>query len=183
MAPRPPRQQQQQQQGPPRQQAGGQQPYWAPVRHPKNETPAADYNPDAADRFADQLLGHRVDEYVDPRAKLVSNPRHLLTVWHEYIHGVQGNKPAKNFTQQERGRHKSKYCRRLAFWEVMTKLVNSGYSETTAIDHIRRCYGESLSVTKILQALATDRRKGSYHANLGVQPRSVRGARLANRGL
>ena len=39
----------------------------------------------------------------------------------------------------------------------MTKLIHSGYDETAAIDHIRRCYGESLSVTNILQALlATD---------------------------
>ena len=83
MAPRPPRQQQQQQ-GPPRQQqAGGDmQPFRLPVhRYPEHETSPADYNP--TDRFADQLLGHRVDEYVDPRAKLVSNPRHLLTVGHE----------------------------------------------------------------------------------------------------
>ncbi|KAG7341670.1 hypothetical protein IV203_023623 [Nitzschia inconspicua] len=126
-----------------------------------------------------QLEGPPTEEYLDPTAKLISNPRDLLAVWHEWIHGHNGNKPAKNFSARERGRCRNKFCRRLAFWEVMVKLVHSGYSETAAIDHIKKCYGENLSVTAILLALGRDRRKGEYHPNLGVQPREVRRSRFA----
>ena len=48
---------------------------------------------------------------VDVNAVLVQSPRTLHQLWDEYIKGIGNNKPAKDFTRLERGRHKFVYCR------------------------------------------------------------------------
>jgi hypothetical protein len=120
-------------------------------------------------------------ELADPDAKLVSNPRSLLRLWHEFVHGLEGHKPAKDFTSHERGKTKYKYNRRKIFWELMVKLINCGMVEVDAIDLIRQCYGRRLSVTGIINKIMQDRRRGAYHTNiaaLGVTPpTNVRGGR------
>mgnify|MGYP005863523995 CR=1 FL=1 len=44
-------------------------------------------------------------------------------------------------------------------------------------------YYNTSTLTSLEWLQCTDRRKRSYHDNLGVQPTSVRGARLVNIGL
>lgn len=58
------------------------------------------------------------DDHFDPRAKL-GRPKDLLSLWYEFLHGLDGNKPAKDFTPRERGRRKTVYCHRKCFWDVM----------------------------------------------------------------
>jgi hypothetical protein len=38
----------------------------------------------------------------DHRARLINRPRDLYVLWREWIEGVNGNKPAKDFTTAER---------------------------------------------------------------------------------
>jgi hypothetical protein len=91
-------------------------------------------------------------------------------------------KPAKDFTPAERGRCRHKYCRRKAFWDVMIKLINTGYDEITAIQKIEQCYGSNLPVTKMIDKLVKARRDG-YHPNLGITaPNALQGARDLNAG-
>lgn len=102
---------------------------------------------------------------IDARAKLAPHPRTLLLLWHEYLYGLEGNKPAKDFTSTERGRVKFKYCRRKNFWTVMARLINAGFTELSAIDKIHQAYGNNLAVSTILNRMARDKRDGG-HPNL-----------------
>lgn len=105
------------------------------------------------------------NEGLDSRAKLASHPRTLLLLWHEFLYGLDNNKPAKNFTSVERGRVKFKYCRRKCFWSVMANLINAGFTELTAIDKIHQAYGNNLSVTTVLNRMQKDKKNGG-HPNL-----------------
>ena len=55
--------------------------------------------------------------------------------------GLNGCKPAKEFTLEERGKVKSVYCRRKVFWDVITLLVNAGHTSEVAIDKVYANYG------------------------------------------
>ena len=122
-------------------------------------------------------------EYVDPTAKL-GKPRTLLMLWHECLYGLDGNKPASNFTHLERGRVKQKYSRRLNYWTVMVQLCNRGLTDLAAIDllTVRRCYGNNSSVTKLCDILCRAKAEG-YHPNLGLQnqQQNNRGAQQRSR--
>jgi hypothetical protein len=45
----------------------------------------------------------------------LGKPKNLLMLWQEYIHGLPGNKPAKDFTSAERGAVKYAYSRKKSF--------------------------------------------------------------------
>jgi hypothetical protein len=105
---------------------------------------------------------HTPADYQDPYAKLANHPRTLLLLWHEYLYGLAGNKPAKNFTSFERGKVKFKYCQRKVFWAIMVKLINAGFTEVSAIDKIHQAYGISLPVSAILSKMQTDRKNGGH---------------------
>ena len=101
---------------------------------------------------------------IDPTARLSKAPKELLTLWHEYLYGLNGNKPAKDFTYTERGRCKYTYSRRKCFWDVMVLHIRAGLTELVAIDRIKAALGVSLSCTKILKEL--QRHKTHPHPNL-----------------
>jgi hypothetical protein len=110
---------------------------------------------------------HFRNEGIDATAKLAPHPRTLLLLWHEYLFGLEGNKPARNFTSTERGTVKFKFCRRNNFWTVMARLINGGFTELTAIDKVHQAYGNNLSVTSILNKMQKDKRNGG-HPNLNL---------------
>ena len=91
-------------------------------------------------------------------AKLSRSPKTLFDLWHEYQFGLNGCKPAKDFTLEERGKVKSVYCRRKVFWDVVASLVNAGHTSEVAIDKVYACYGRVKSVTTILLNTVQDRR-------------------------
>ena len=63
----------------------------------------------------------------DPRCpKLMSCPRSLGVLWEEWQNGIAGSKPARLYNARERGRNKSRYCRRLVFWKCMKRLCDRG---------------------------------------------------------
>jgi len=101
------------------------------------------------------------------RAVLYKGIKNVFDLWQEYEFGLSGNKPAKDFTRLERGKHKFAYCRRKVFWEVIIKLVNAGHISDTAIDLVYQCYGRRLGVTAILRKMVADRKTGS-HPNLQI---------------
>ena len=53
---------------------------------------------------------HAEKEAVSDRrpAQLCSNPKPSRVLWDEHVNGTGGNKPAKDFTSEERGRVESK---------------------------------------------------------------------------
>ena len=52
--------------------------------------------------------------------------------WQEYMYGIGGNKPAKDFTPQESGRV-STYSRRRPLYQLLASLVRAGKAPSTAI--------------------------------------------------
>lgn len=101
----------------------------------------------------------------NPNATLSPHPRSLHQLWAEYMFGIGGRKPAKDFTTAERGRCKYKYCRRKIVWDCISRLIRSGYTDDVAIDRIYQCYGANRSVSNIIEAMKRDRRDGG-HPNL-----------------
>lgn len=86
-------------------------------------------------------------------------PKTLNDLWHEYIFGLTGNKPAKDFTRAERGKVRFTYARRLVFWERCSEMIRMGYTAETAIDKIYTAYANcGSSVTKIINAMMQDRK-------------------------
>ena len=106
------------------------------------------------------------------KARLYRSPKTLFDLWHEYQFGLNGCKPAKDFTLDERGKVKSVYCRRKVFWDVITSLVNAGHTSEVAIDKVYACYGRGTSVTNILLNMVQDRKNGG-HPNLRVGTTSI----------
>ena len=85
-------------------------------------------------------------------ARLSKRIRTLNLLWDEWLVGLDGNKPALDFTTQERGKVKHMYSKRMHVWKCITLQVHGGLTAEIAIDRIYACFGANLSVTKIIQA-------------------------------
>jgi hypothetical protein len=96
-------------------------------------------------------------------AELSRKPKDLYDLWKEYTHGLEGSKAASEFNPRERGgKNKDKYCRRKNFWDTVERLLAKGYNNRTAIDRIYATYGNSLTVTQIINKLKTDKLIGNH---------------------
>ena len=102
------------------------------------------------------------------RAELSPTPRTLYDLWEEWTDSIGGRKPASQFSREDRGRCKYKFCRLKIAWDRIRLLVNAGYTAQVACDRIYQVYGRSLSVTKIIQKLGTDTRNNTLHQDLVV---------------
>ena len=102
------------------------------------------------------------------RATLSKCPRTLYVLWQEYEFDLAGQKPAKHFTSDERGRNKFTYCLRKFFWTTVVNMIRQGYSHDTAIDKVYDTYEPRVgrSVTKILRAMRTDKTRRNYNCEL-----------------
>jgi hypothetical protein len=107
---------------------------------------------------------------LEKEVTLSSHPRTLYELWKEYEYGIDGRKPAKAFSKNERGgKNKFKYCRRRIFWDIIVLHVRAGYTAEMAIEKVYNLYGPNLSVTYILQALQKDKLKyDGTHPNLRI---------------
>ena len=103
---------------------------------------------------------NETDGQTGPLATLSPHPRTLSDMWLEYEVGLGGRKAAKDFTSAERGRCKSKYCRRNVFWTKVNEMIRRGYTSLTAIDKIQEVHGKQLSPTEIIKCLQDDKKRG-----------------------
>jgi hypothetical protein len=90
--------------------------------------------------------------------KLSKNPRDLYVVWKEWEFGLNGTKPARDFTIHERGANRFAFSRRKNVWDAVTRMIAHGFTSDTAIDRIYLVYGRKKSVCTICNLLAKDRR-------------------------
>ena len=100
-------------------------------------------------------------------AMLSKHPSHLADVWAEFQVGLGGRKPAKDFTQADRGRNADAYCRRKNIWDLIQGLILQGHSHTAAINKIYQAYGHGCSVSKIIAFIKRDKKTGG-HPNLRI---------------
>ena len=82
------------------------------------------------------------------------------------IHGIGGRKAARFFTREERGKAKSKHCRRNRFWKLVNNLIAKGLTSRVAIDTVHEVYGQSKGVTQLLDLIGKDPRNGTLHERL-----------------
>ena len=82
---------------------------------------------------------------IAPEAKLEPNIRCLLDYWREYSVGIGSNKPAKDFTTDEKNGQgvpfKMKYSRRLKIWRYQVYLLNAGLTIEAANSRLIDVYG------------------------------------------
>ena len=104
------------------------------------------------------------------RAELSPTPKTLYDLWEEWTKGIGGRKPACQFTPQERGKKevKHKFCRRKIVWARISLLVNAGYSAQVACDKIYDAYGQSTTVTQIINRMKEDKAQGRVPESLQV---------------
>lgn len=98
-------------------------------------------------------------------ATLMKCPRTISTLWNEYVNGIGGNKPARDFTRRERGKVKHRYSARLVLWRAIQRLVDRGYRADEAIRRINRVYSAEKSITAIMKKMKLHERHGG-HAEL-----------------
>jgi hypothetical protein len=92
-------------------------------------------------------------------AILGKRPKTLNDLWHEYMFGLTGHNPAKDFTRAERGEVRYTYARRLVFWQKTSEMVRMGYTAERAIDRIYIAHANcGSSVTKNINAMIKDRK-------------------------
>ena len=102
------------------------------------------------------------DQGQDTRpATLSQKPKLLAILWDEYINGVGGRLPAKQFSRQQRGTCKAVYSQRKVFWDCMERQIDSGATVQTALNRINGIYKGT--ITQILDTLRTDERKGGHN--------------------
>ena len=105
---------------------------------------------------------------VEEPAVLGRCPKTLFVLWDEWVNGIGGSKPARDFTRCERGlkQNKFKYCNRLIIWKCMERLISrGGNTVSVAVRKIKSVYGKCVS--KIIRKMRPDERNGG-HAQLQV---------------
>ena len=98
---------------------------------------------------------------------LTKTPKTLHTLWTEWEFGIAGNKPAKRFIANERGRVRFQYSLRKGFWDLCSQMICHGYTSDSAIDKIYSVY-PGLPLTKILRKIRSDRKTGGNPALMGT---------------
>ena len=102
--------------------------------------------------------------------KLRRCPKNLYILWAEYESGIGGNKPARQFTREERGKCRFAYCRRKIVWDVIENMCRRNLSVDVAIDRIYdECGGQNTPVNEVMKMLRKFRKSGGNH-NLHIDP-------------
>jgi hypothetical protein len=104
-------------------------------------------------------------EVVQP-ARLVRKPTSVLQLWQEYKVGLNGNKPAQQFTMSERNSSrdlKQIWHRRNKVWALIERMIQRGFSAEIAIHRIEQVYGSNITITALVKKIQED--KGD-HPNL-----------------
>ena len=101
------------------------------------------------------------EERLNP-ANLSKCPKTIYDLWIEYTTGLGGNKAACEFTQQERGKVRYKYCRRKIVWDTISNMCSRNMSADVAIDRIYlHCGGVGSPVNKVIADLKRFRKEGN----------------------
>ena len=139
--------------------------YVTPNQAPVAAPPVA-VLPNLADQM-DMDVGDIVNHAAGLHATLSSSPRNLYALWQEYYVGIDGRKPAKDFTPSERGGpRKVTYCRRKKFWLLAERLIRSGISADEACTKVYDAYGHDKTVTYILNQITIDLSNGTLPRSL-----------------
>ena len=95
-------------------------------------------------------------------AKLVDRPKTLEVIWREYVSGVNGTKPAREYNDADRAKNSTKFCRRKVLWDIVSDWVWAGKTPEQAMAVMYRLYHPVVSVSRILDGLAKKKKTGGH---------------------
>jgi hypothetical protein len=104
----------------------------------------------------------------DSRPTKLSTYRTIGAAWQEWMHGIGGNKPVKDWTPAEYRAQKSTYSRRKDLWDLMKKLVNAGIAPALVISKIEEHYGPIKSIRSVNDRIAKDVKNGTLPPALSI---------------
>ena len=112
---------------------------------------------------------------VDTTAQLVDHPKTLSILWKEWMFGIRRNKPAVNFTPQERNndQNKNKYLKRKPFWLLLGRMVNANIHADAACERVFEVYtlvAGATNISAILEAVRKDKQDDVHRNGLSVLP-------------
>ncbi len=93
-------------------------------------------------------------------------PQNLYDLWAEFKFGIGGGKPASQFTLFERGKSIAQVFCKNVIWKMVLRMVNRGLASDTVIDHIYAVCGAGTLLTKIINAIIDDTKRGRMNPNL-----------------
>jgi Transcriptional activator of glycolytic enzymes len=135
-----------------------QTPYVPPIPDTKSTAWQRQFNPNS-------------NSTVDCRpATLCENPKTLYVLWQEYMYGIHGRKPAREFTKQDKVSVRARYSQRRVIWDQINKLMRSKYRFTAneAIEKIYSVYGIRTPVTVIIKKIREDMAKSEGNPDVSV---------------
>ena len=101
-------------------------------------------------------------------AELSPMPGSLCELWREHQEGIGGQKAARLFMREERGKNKHKCHRCKVVWDRIRLLVNAGCTAQMACDRMCNVCGQLTSVATIVDNMKRDIRNGNLHQDLQV---------------
>ena len=107
------------------------------IQPPRMATPAQREAALTRQGFDPRRVRRRLTRVVGEKPARHAKLKTVGECWQECMHGIAGNKPAREFLPSERG---STYCRRKPLCDMLRDLVNAGKTAATAIDIVNRCY-------------------------------------------
>ena len=89
--------------------------------------------------------------------------------------GIGRNKPAVNFTPQERNNkdNKNKYLKRKQFWMLLGRMVNANIHADAACERVFEVYSlvaGATNISSILEAIRKDKQNDVHRNGLSVLP-------------
>ena len=117
----------------------------------------------------EESVGHIITGRVQ-KIPLINCPQTLGILWLEYEFGIGGNKPAKQFSAQERGMVKFTYSLQKPFWLLVERLIRHKYTNATAIAKIEdvSMRGRRINSHNSFQG-NSNRRKARWQSRIAVQ--------------
>ena len=109
----------------------------------------------------DESTEEHVEDTNAYRYSLSKRPKDLNTLWEEYLFGIGGRVPAKNFTSVQKGQVKAQYYQRNLVWKCISQLTNKGHTAESACEKIYQAYGSNLSVSMIIKKMQVDNKNGA----------------------
>jgi hypothetical protein len=122
-------------------------------------------------KSVDDIVGMMVQDYqngklstdLTPSADLAPTPPNLLLLWEGYQSGLDGRKPARLFTPEERN---STYARWKIVLDIIAKRIRSGDTAQVACDKIYKAYGYDMYAADIIKLIVSDIQQGKLPPEL-----------------
>lgn len=99
------------------------------------------------------------EEGVEALPHMCPKPPNLFVLWKEYEHGIDGQKPVKDWLPHEKAPVRTVISRRKILWDAVDQLVKRSHTSDTAIDKIYEHYGKDLPVNRILLLMRADKKE------------------------